>query len=311
MMSSNNTMAVISTILIGFLLREKLLYIPCIVVMCQKKFISQPCYKLMLYLACVNVIAMIVMGIGGSILIILGFAFCTSPIFAYVICCFGTCLWFAESTTTILLALNRCLTVRNPILAKTLFEGFGKHTIDFWLCLPTVTAALAFLYIRPFIVNSTYGGLFRNPYLGYENFVAPDPEYYQDKIHVAYNWIIATILVSIYVIFFVLMLINNRVAPLSDNTNATVRKRELRVFVQIFLVCLLCVLSSIGYAYNERLLRDNPEMVVFVTFGYVIFQGSPAVIYLLLNQTIRRELRKQIKSLQTFGGSSTRRSSAQ
>ncbi|KAI1702380.1 serpentine type 7TM GPCR chemoreceptor srt domain-containing protein [Ditylenchus destructor] len=183
----------------------------------------------MLYLACVNVIAMVVTGIGSAILIILGFAFCTSPIFTYVFCCFGTCIWFAETTTTILLALNRCLTLRNPILAKKLFEGFGRHTIDLWLCLPTATAALGFFYIRPFIVNSTYGGSFKDPYLGYPQFVATDLEYYQDQIHEAYNWVVATILVAIYAIFFVLMLINNRVAPLSQNTNATVRKAELKI----------------------------------------------------------------------------------
>ncbi|KAI1695287.1 serpentine type 7TM GPCR chemoreceptor srt domain-containing protein [Ditylenchus destructor] len=257
-----------------------MLYIPCIVVMFQKKFISQPCYKLMLYLACVNVIAMFVMGIVGSLLIIIGLTFCTSPIFTYVICCFGTCLWFAETTITILLAFNRCLTVRNPILAKKLFQGFGRHTIDLWLCLPTSTAIWGFFC-------------------------------YQDNIHVAYNWVIAIILVAIYAIFFVNMLINNRVAPMSENTNAIVCKMELRVFVQVFIICLLCVLSSIGYAYNERLLQANPKMVVFVTFGYAIFQGSPAVIYLLLNQTIRHELRKKIKSHQPIARSSTRRSSAQ
>ncbi|KAI1705889.1 hypothetical protein DdX_13326 [Ditylenchus destructor] len=124
--------------------------------------------------------------------------------------------------------------------------GFGRHTIDLWLCLPTATAIWGFFYVRPFVVNSTYGGFFKDPYLGYANFAATDPEY---------------------------------------------------VFVQIFLVCLLCVLtqhtkqllrratevsqfpalvlSSIGYAFNERLLQANPEMVAFVTFGYAIFQVAP------------------------------------
>ncbi|KAI1695289.1 serpentine type 7TM GPCR chemoreceptor srt domain-containing protein [Ditylenchus destructor] len=299
---------------IGFIVTSiafSMLYVPCIVVMCRERFTSQPCYKLMLYLACVNTIAMLLVGIWGGIMLILGYVYCTSPLFTYTFGCFATCLWFAETITTILLALNRCLTMRNPILAKRLFEGYGKHTIDFWLCLPTIGAIWGCLYCRPFLVNSIYGGHFKNPYLGYVNVSEAELLYYQDQVHVVYNWVIASILVTIYATFFIFLLVSNRMARVADSSSAMVRKREFSVFVQIFIICLLCVLSAVGYAYNEFLLRLNPKMVLCVSFGYVVFQGSPAIIYLLLNKTIRRELLLQIKAghTYTFGGSSAHPSS--
>uniref|UniRef100_A0A915D9F1 Opsin n=1 Tax=Ditylenchus dipsaci TaxID=166011 RepID=A0A915D9F1_9BILA len=48
--------------------------------------------------------------------------------------------------------------------------------------------------------------------------------------------------------------------------------------------------GAVGYAY-ESYFEEIPILVKITAYAYVIYQGSPAMVYLLLNKTIQKEIK--------------------
>ncbi|KAI1698778.1 serpentine type 7TM GPCR chemoreceptor srt domain-containing protein [Ditylenchus destructor] len=57
-------------------------------------------------------------------------------------------------------------------------------------------------------------------------------------------------------------------------------------FLQVLVTSTFVVSTSLGFIYQEHL-KSFP---IFVFVGYILYQGSPAFIYLCMNQSIRNTL---------------------
>uniref|UniRef100_A0A915EA65 7TM GPCR serpentine receptor class x (Srx) domain-containing protein n=1 Tax=Ditylenchus dipsaci TaxID=166011 RepID=A0A915EA65_9BILA len=62
-------------------------------------------------------------------------------------------------------------------------------------------------------------------------------------------------------------------------------------FLQVLITCTLVVFTSLGFIYQQYL----ASIPILVFTGYICHQGSPAVIYLCMNQTIRNTILKETK----------------
>uniref|UniRef100_A0A915D5C1 Uncharacterized protein n=1 Tax=Ditylenchus dipsaci TaxID=166011 RepID=A0A915D5C1_9BILA len=149
-----------STFLILFVAFE-LLYIPCLFAIW--KHLRNPCYKLMFFMGLIDVVIMIIPGFLTGIYSILGVMYCSNPLFQYFTGCAGTFLWALESSTSIVLAINRCLEIYSPQLGKRMFE---EKRVYMWML---ITAVYSFFYSslsHPITFNGIYVSWFFNPHLG-------------------------------------------------------------------------------------------------------------------------------------------------
>ncbi|KAI1708024.1 serpentine type 7TM GPCR chemoreceptor srt domain-containing protein [Ditylenchus destructor] len=68
------------------------------------------------------------------------------------------------------------------------------------------------------------------------------------------------------------------------------------LFFQISIICFLTIISCLGYAY-EIFFDHYKVLVIITTDAYILYLGSPAFVYLLLNKSIRHEVTELLKRL--------------
>ncbi|KAH7698246.1 Protein SRT-33, partial [Aphelenchoides avenae] len=120
----------------------EILYIPCLFAMFQPHNLKNTCYKFMAYLGVIDSLSMTVAGILSGFFAINGIVYCSYP-YTEIIHLFGTFglgFWFASSTTSVILAINRCTVVANPELGSRLFDGKMAYV---WLAIPTLYIFIA------------------------------------------------------------------------------------------------------------------------------------------------------------------------
>jgi putative chemoreceptor len=190
-------------------------------------------------------------------------------------------LWYAECATSVILAGNRCLVMYNWPLARRLFDGYRTCL---WLMLPTASFLLTVWFLPPCLFSSIDIGWYFNPHVGYRS---DFNVYFTNTILTVNNVLAVTLLVTIYTVFLISLYRTQAMLSLSYKRRMT---QEISSFVQIFIVCALNGLTALSYVYMQ--LGDPPEWITTIAaYAFVLTQGSPAVIYLSMNQTIRGELR--------------------
>ncbi|KAI1704674.1 serpentine type 7TM GPCR chemoreceptor srt domain-containing protein [Ditylenchus destructor] len=58
-----------------------------------------------------------------------------------------------------------------------------------------------------------------------------------------------------------------------------------KLFFQISIICFLTIISCLGYAY-EGFFDQYKVLVTITADAYLLYLGSPAFVYLLLNKSI-------------------------
>ncbi|KAI1712980.1 serpentine type 7TM GPCR chemoreceptor srt domain-containing protein [Ditylenchus destructor] len=212
---------------------------------------------------------------GGPVLIE-GSVFCNRPALLYTTGIIGLGMWYAETFTTLILAVNRCMMLYKPNLADRLFNS--RHSTTLWLALPTSISLIFSWYSPPLIFNSMSASSFANPHLHY----LPDNQYYHSPIHKYYNCFLVCALVSIYVIFGLLFHRKFHGSALQRSS-----RRDFGTFVQVLITCTLACITAVGYIIQQTF-PDFKPLVMSSTYGYVFYQGSPSIIYLCMNKSIRQ-----------------------
>jgi hypothetical protein len=64
---------------------------------------------------------------------LLGVVYCQQPTLIYVTGCVLQALWALESTTDVVLALNRCLEIAAPRIGHFIFEGLVEAMLSIYL----------------------------------------------------------------------------------------------------------------------------------------------------------------------------------
>uniref|UniRef100_A0A914Q2T3 Uncharacterized protein n=1 Tax=Panagrolaimus davidi TaxID=227884 RepID=A0A914Q2T3_9BILA len=140
------------------------MYIPSLIVIRQKKFSSQPCYKIMFYVGIVDVFCLCVNGLATGVFMIKGYVFCSSPVLLHSLGAIGLGLWIAASDVGMILGINRCFEMYNTHVAASFFEG---RKVYIWLMIPTIHGFYAWLFSKSVSFSSILLSWFFNPHVGY------------------------------------------------------------------------------------------------------------------------------------------------
>ncbi|KAI1690538.1 serpentine type 7TM GPCR chemoreceptor srt domain-containing protein [Ditylenchus destructor] len=151
----------------------EIFYMPCVWAVYQQTKMKRcpTCYSFMLYLGVVDTVGLLLTAFVCGIMSIKGIVYCQMPLFTFIYCNVGMFGWFACNTTTLLLAINRCMVLIDDDLADRLFKG-QRGTL--WLIIPTIVGLLGIWFSPPVVYNPIDSSAILNPhrhYLADEPFV--------------------------------------------------------------------------------------------------------------------------------------------
>lgn len=172
----------------------QLLYVPCVWAIFQqlKQKSCATCYIFMLYLGIADVIGLFCTGWQCGIQSLKGIVFCQWPLPAFCISNIGVCkyfylvhlqksvcylklspfqltkynlvCWYIGNSTTLVLAINRCLVIYDNDLCDRLFKG-RRGTL--WLIIPTVVGFVGIWFTPPFLYSPIDSSAIVNPHRHY------------------------------------------------------------------------------------------------------------------------------------------------
>ncbi|KAI1694508.1 serpentine type 7TM GPCR chemoreceptor srt domain-containing protein [Ditylenchus destructor] len=259
----------------------ELFYLPCLWAIYQqiKSNRFATCYTFMFYLGVVDAIGLLDSGFLCGTVSIKGMVFCQAPITALVTANVGLFGWFSANTTTLILAINRCMVIYDDDLADRLFKG-RRGTL--WLIIPITVGLVGMFVSPPVFYNPMDSSALFNPHRHY----LPDEPFVHGTANLIYNWLIVIAIPTIYVIFAVCLANRLRSRGMLDIRGSRKLAKDLSTFLQVLMTSIFVMSTSIGFIYQEYLV-SHP---IFVYVAYIIYQGSPAFIYLCMNQSIRNTL---------------------
>ncbi|KAK0401556.1 hypothetical protein QR680_015852 [Steinernema hermaphroditum] len=258
------------------------LYIFCIVVMAKPELRQNSCYKIMMYLGAVDLIALIFNCLTSGILFLDGAVFCNHPNIIYITGCIANGLWANQCFTCVLLAFNRVLDICDRHWIRCLFAGRRTY---FWLLLPASYNLLFGFFTPPIMFSSKSGMWMLNAF--YKLDVEFEVDVTTKVIRLVNN---CAMVVSLLVLYTLLSVKLWRSKP-----KIGVQKRDCHISrfqKQAVIICLINVIT----AFTEVVQFVDFPMTVTV-LSLMIWQasnGAVAFIYLALNRTIRRGVHQMV-----------------
>ncbi|KAI6239897.1 hypothetical protein M3Y99_00522100 [Aphelenchoides fujianensis] len=231
------------------------------------------CYKLMIEMAIYDMITLPLTALLPGIFSMQGWMFCSHPTISYMGGTIIFPLWIGYSLCSLILSINRCLSLSRY---KVLFEGPTREL--FWILLPPAVSIVVALFGQSITYNSILGAWFFNPHLGYfEDTVGAYPSDLQFYNNIAF----CIILPVVYVLFF----LNNY--ALSRKRVSGMSGKEYRLFIQTLIINFTIAGAAAGYMLMQYL--SLPEyFIAFSHVAWIIVEGAPPVVYLTMNETIRK-----------------------
>ncbi|KAI1703861.1 serpentine type 7TM GPCR chemoreceptor srt domain-containing protein [Ditylenchus destructor] len=260
----------------------EVIYLPCIWAiwrLINKR--DTECYRLMFILGVIDCVSILnnAFLIGHST--IAGDMFCSKPAYMLFRSITGNSLWLAGNYTIVLLAANRCWSLLEPFFKSprifhsskkdndsrksNRFQGV-KRTLA-WLILP-VAGTLFILCTSPLYY---FNAIDANYYTGYQ---------------AQANWFILISIVAIYAVFLLCFGWMISQTGISAFRNTKRLSRNLNIFLQVLITSAFSVLCALGFIYVHIFAELSHIHFALV----LIYQGTPAMIYLCLNRGIRRTI---------------------
>ncbi|KAL3076091.1 hypothetical protein niasHT_034155 [Heterodera trifolii] len=258
---------------------SEILYIPCMIAI--RKHMDTTCYKFMFYISITDMLCLTLNAITTGILAIFGAVFCTSPRFIYIAGAFGLSMWGCESLAEMCLAINRCLELASPRLARFLFDG---KRILLWMLLPTMYGLYFFIFTKPIIFSGMYVTWFFNPHFEYIN---DFEEKYRNDLHTVHNYLVVVVLSSTYLTFAAILFFQGR--QFKTIRTDTTRVSQKKIFIQVILISSVNGCAALIYVYMNYVPLSR-FLIILGQFLWIMAHGLPPIIYLLLNKTVRRDV---------------------
>ncbi|GMT23307.1 hypothetical protein PFISCL1PPCAC_14604, partial [Pristionchus fissidentatus] len=249
----------------------EILYVPCVIALYMER--RQACYRIMLWLAIVDVIAILCNSIGFGFLLIEGAVFCSRPWMVWMIGCVGLGMWCGACIGCLLLVTYRLFELMN--MSKR-FENSTGFLIVIATCYSLYFAFLT----PPILTNSKYKAMFYDPFIG-----DVPTKVYVNWPHTANNLFVVLTSATLYLLLCVVLM--TKQGAMSSEVGRARLSTNGPIFLQASLICFFNVAASLEYIY----MNFFPTPQILIELGHLSWQVSHAVppfIYLTLNKTIKR-----------------------
>uniref|UniRef100_A0A0N4Z5E3 Serpentine Receptor, class T n=1 Tax=Parastrongyloides trichosuri TaxID=131310 RepID=A0A0N4Z5E3_PARTI len=276
------------------------LYIPCVIVMFKKEFQMISCYKIMLILGIIDVIALFVSCIGSGLLSIIGLTFCSCPEINIILGTIAVGLWVAACIQSLILAFSRIVDISHKKLFRLLFEGNRTYM---WFILTLIYTMYFSIFSNPMIYSQISYAWFFDPFIDYASVdLFKRPTDYSNYPQVANNALFVILMTTAYsIMFYDLYKISK------NNSHKGANKSLIKVQLQIFIVCFFVFSSALMYIYMQFF--ESPLYITIITqvelkdFKIHIFlkilwelsQGCASIVYIILNNTMKIALIKLLR----------------
>ncbi|KAI6234299.1 hypothetical protein M3Y99_00811000 [Aphelenchoides fujianensis] len=241
--------------------------------MLKKKLRQSFCYKLMIEMAVYDMATLPLTAFFPAIFSYNGWMFCSHPTISYMGGTIIFPLWIGYSLCSLILSINRCLALSKY---KVIFQGRLRQAI--WLGIPPCTTVFVAIFGQSITYNSVLGAWFFNPHLGY---FADTNGTYPSDLQFYNNTAFCILLPMVYVWFF----INH--FGLSKQRMGGMPAKEYRLFIQTLVINFTIAGAAAGYMGMQYM--NLPEyFIAFSHVGWIIVEGAPPIVYLTMNESIKK-----------------------
>ncbi|KAI1731226.1 serpentine type 7TM GPCR chemoreceptor srt domain-containing protein [Ditylenchus destructor] len=183
--------------------------------------------------------------------------------------------WGTYSMFVVVLALNRCIEMFSKNVSESLFGG---KRLYFW-GIPIFT--WFWIFTSNWDVPPIYSSYF-NTWIFTIDF-RPHAPPVNDWICFLNSWFVVTSLLILYSLLFYAMFKQSNKCSGNDVHSAV----QKRVFVQTFWICFTVFVVDLFFGL-ESWVRVPQYLIPLNTWVLHICTGSPGIVYLLVNKTIRK-----------------------
>ena len=135
--------------------------LPFLAVFVKPDFIQHSCFKIMFFMAIIDMIEIPLGGLYCAYATYIGMVYCMRPTLNYVSGCVLFSCWISGSCSAMILGINRCLSIISKKLSANLFEN--RKTL-IWLSFPACYFVYCILFHPPPVFNSSGYAFFFNPF---------------------------------------------------------------------------------------------------------------------------------------------------
>ncbi|KAI6243538.1 hypothetical protein M3Y99_00111200 [Aphelenchoides fujianensis] len=255
-------------------------------------------YQIMILLGCIHIIGVHTSGLLVGIWTFQGEVFCSNPTVIYITGCIAVGSWCSSTLTSQILGINRCFVLYNRSTAEYVFGGWRRVV---WLSLPVVYFLYLWAFTVSLIFNSILMSYVYNPHFGYADDYGA---VYANIPHTANNIFVCCTESFIYGALIVLYI---RATHSGSSEERSAASRDKRFYVQVVLVGLIHFIAGLTYVVIQFFpAAQTPAVIAMASTFYLLSQGTPPLIYIAVNRTLRNQIRKQLRGTQSkiFGNSS-------
>ncbi|CAI2353651.1 unnamed protein product [Caenorhabditis sp. 36 PRJEB53466] len=257
------------------------MYLPILAVMFEKENFKMSCFKIMIFLGIVDMLALGVNSIITGWLAYQGAVFCSYPYFIYIVGMAGLGLWCCSCIIAMSLVINRLLDLSRESLCKFLFEGNRTYLV---LTLPIVYGSYFVFFTTPIAFSSKYLTWFFDPLI-FEN----KTHEYTNLPHGFNNLLVVAVTCLLYASLCCVLgeKFREMEGPTKSQTLST------QIFFQSALICAVNQIASVIYVIMNFI--EVPLWLIML--GHILWQcghGAPVFIYLCLNRTIRNGVLRRL-----------------
>uniref|UniRef100_A0A1I7UBI4 Serpentine Receptor, class T n=1 Tax=Caenorhabditis tropicalis TaxID=1561998 RepID=A0A1I7UBI4_9PELO len=260
-----------------------IMYIPILTVMFEKDHFKMSCFKIMIFLGIVDMLALWVNSIITGFLAFQGAVFCSYPTLIYITGMAGLSLWCCSCIIAMSLVINRLLDLTKPRICAMLFEGNKTFLV---MTLPIIYGCYFLFFTPPVMFSSKFMTWFFDPLI-FENRgleYANIPHGFNNLLVVGVTCLLYTSLCCV---------LGEKFNMIENVTNSKTKNLSLQIFFQSALICAINQVASIIYVIMNFI--EVPLWLIML--GHVLWQfghGAPVLIYLALNRTLRNGLLKRL-----------------
>ncbi|KAI1732426.1 serpentine type 7TM GPCR chemoreceptor srt domain-containing protein [Ditylenchus destructor] len=267
-----------------------MLYIPCVIA-CYRRT-KQVCYKFLFFIGIIDIACLPVCGFVTGYMAIEGAVFCSHPTFLYFCGVFGNFCWVTESTTAIILALNRCIEMISPKLSEELFR---ENRTWCWMCLATLYGFCFVAFTKPVMFNGILCAWFFNPHTGY---IEDIDGLYSNHPHTFHNYFVCLALTGSYLMFIVIFVVKSSMLDNIPAGRPTGSKgaAQRTAFIQVAVLSCVNAVGSGIYDYMQ-FFPIGQIFILVASYAWLFIHGIPSVIFVTMNKTIRADCIKMCNNL--------------
>uniref|UniRef100_A0AC35UF25 G_PROTEIN_RECEP_F1_2 domain-containing protein n=1 Tax=Rhabditophanes sp. KR3021 TaxID=114890 RepID=A0AC35UF25_9BILA len=260
------------------------LYVPTLIVLTKKELLKNSCYKLLIYLSLIDCMTLVCNAVITGYLTIYGHVFCSHQMLIYITGIIAMIGWTSACFLCIVLALNRCLDIYNPVWGNFLFKG--RRTI-MWIITSTIYG-LFMAFCTPvllFTSREQSWAWFFDPFHGTTIIHANIDTNYINWPHTINNAVVVVGLSGLYGLFVLMLFCKFK----KSNSSFKLSSFQRSLLIQTTLICSMSLIAALIYVSMNFATVDS-FLIILGQLTWIMSHSSGSLTLSFCNKTIRNHI---------------------